>query len=150
MQPLRPTMRPVSITTTTEAIMSTSIPKQHPSVVLRSQYDHMKALLAVCLAVVAALATSVVLVATDDNDPAGADKRPGALGVGSLGAAGAMATSPKHEIALRRSTAVVTVPGSARYDGGPDEGTRGPTRVASPTSTRFDGGPDEGTRGIGH
>ncbi|HVE67345.1 MAG TPA: hypothetical protein VNB64_02065 [Solirubrobacteraceae bacterium] len=33
----------------------------------------------------------------------------------------------------------------ARFDGGPDEGTRGSGSVAP--GTRFDGGPDEGSRG---
>jgi hypothetical protein len=47
-----------------------------------------------------------------------------------------------------------------RYDGGPDEGTRGivrstPSPAGSPPTTssdgtRYDGGPEEGTRGIRH
>ncbi|MDP8907956.1 MAG: hypothetical protein M3N47_02315 [Chloroflexota bacterium] len=34
-----------------------------------------------------------------------------------------------------------------RFDGGPEEGTRGPAAAASSPGTRFDGGPEEGTRG---
>jgi hypothetical protein len=33
-----------------------------------------------------------------------------------------------------------------RYDGGPDEGTRGSSATAS--GIRYDGGPDEGSRGL--
>jgi hypothetical protein len=33
-----------------------------------------------------------------------------------------------------------------RYDGGPDEGTRGIVAAPAP-STRYDGGPEEGSRG---
>jgi hypothetical protein len=38
--------------------------------------------------------------------------------------------------------------GFTRFDGGPEEGTRGAVRTSSPT-VRFDGGPEEGTRGAG-
>lgn len=39
------------------------------------------------------------------------------------------------------------VPTDTRYDGGPNEGTRGPS--GSPPINRYDGGPEEGTRGPG-
>jgi hypothetical protein len=39
--------------------------------------------------------------------------------------------------------------GTSRYDGGPEEGTRGPSAFGS-SATRYDGGPEEGTRGLGH
>ena len=42
------------------------------------------------------------------------------------------------------------VPGAARYDGGPEEGTRGLSSPTVPDSVRYDGGPEEGTRGLGH
>jgi hypothetical protein len=35
-------------------------------------------------------------------------------------------------------------PGEVRYDGGPEEGSRG---IAAPPATRYDGGPEEGSRG---
>jgi hypothetical protein len=50
--------------------MGQSIPQQHPAVVLRSHYRHLKALLAVVMLVVAALTATVVLLATDSKDPA--------------------------------------------------------------------------------
>jgi hypothetical protein len=42
--------------------------------------------------------------------------------------------------------AAVLYTSNTRFDGGPQEGTRGETVLYS-TSTRFDGGPNEGTRG---
>jgi hypothetical protein len=39
-------------------------------------------------------------------------------------------------------------PAGTRFDGGPDEGTRGlATQAQIPAGTRFDGGPNEGSRG---
>jgi hypothetical protein len=46
---------------------------------------------------------------------------------------------------IPRSTAPVA-PGT-RYDGGPEEGTRGAITSPPAPGTRYDGGPDEGTRG---
>jgi hypothetical protein len=40
-----------------------------------------------------------------------------------------------------------TLPAGTRFDGGPDEGTRGIQAQPVAPGTRFDGGPDEGTRG---
>ena len=42
--------------------------------------------------------------------------------------------------------AIVLYSGTTRFDGGPNEGTRGAVVLLSAT-TRFDGGPNEGTRG---
>jgi hypothetical protein len=36
-----------------------------------------------------------------------------------------------------------------RYDGGPEEGSRGPLTSQMGPDTRYDGGPEEGTRGPG-
>ena len=41
------------------------------------------------------------------------------------------------------------LPAGTRFDGGPDEGTRGLSAQSQlPAGTRFDGGPDEGSRGV--
>ena len=45
---------------------------------------------------------------------------------------------------VRRSDVTSPAVGPARFDGGPDEGSRGAT-IQPGASTRFDGGPDEGT-----
>ena len=47
--------------------MSQAISDQHPAVVLRSHYNHMRALLAVAMIAVVGLAAAVVIVATQDD-----------------------------------------------------------------------------------
>ena len=100
--------------------MGQVIPRQHPAVVLKSQYKNLRALLVAALIAVVALSAAVVILAND------ADKE--------------ASTAPiSHQQNL---------PDGTRFDGGPDEGTRGiSTGAALPAGTRFDGGPDEGTRG---
>jgi hypothetical protein len=108
--------------TTQEAVMGQVIPKQHPSVVLRSHFRAIRALLAVALVAICALATALVIVSDDaDNVATVAPK-----------------STPQQQQAL---------PAGTRFDGGPDEGTRGPQAYPAAPGTRFDGGPDEGTRG---
>ena len=80
--------------------MSQPLPAQHPAVVLRSAYDHIRALLAVAMIAVVALAATVVILAINDD--------------GGSTVAGTPA-----------SAAAPSSPGAARYDGGPEEGTRG-------------------------
>ena len=100
--------------------MGQPIPSQHPSVVLRSHYKAVRALLAVAMAALIALAAAVVILA-DDEDRAISTAQP----------------------AVQQQT----LPSGTRFDGGPDEGTRGPQAYPLAPGTRFDGGPDEGTRG---
>jgi hypothetical protein len=124
--------------------MGHAIPSQHPAVVLRSRYQQLRALLATAMIAVIGLSTAVVILATDD-DPA----------TNASSATQASAPSPT---------------GSTRYDGGPEEGTRGAipaqpritqqqafpglasqaleSAQAPAQGSRYDGGPEEGTRGI--
>jgi hypothetical protein len=102
--------------------MGQVIPRQHPEVVLRSHFNAVRALLCVALVAIVALATTVVIVANDDNDAAPVSAQPKAA---------------EQQI----------LPPGTRFDGGPDEGTRGPQAYPVAPGTRFDGGPDEGTRG---
>lgn len=102
--------------------MSDAITQQHPAVVLRSHYVHLRTLLAIALVAIVALSVTVVVIATRDQAPA------------------------------VRTAAPVSAPvsvGTTRYDGGPEEGTRGSV-PAEPAGIRYDGGPEEGTRGPGH
>jgi hypothetical protein len=100
--------------------MGQVIPRQHPAVVLRSHYKAVVAMLCLALVAIVALATTLVIVANDENDTA---------------------------VTAQPSVQQQNVPPGTRFDGGPDEGTRG-IQVAPPApGTRFDGGPDEGTRG---
>jgi hypothetical protein len=102
--------------------MGQPIPAQHPSVVLRSHFKLVRSLLILAMAAVCALAAVVVILANDDDQ-----------------------ASP-----VSKSTPAVqpqTQPGT-RFDGGPEEGTRGlAAQPQLPAGTRFDGGPEEGTRG---
>jgi hypothetical protein len=110
-----------------EAVMAQALPTQHPAVVLRSHYLQLRALLAVAMVAVVGLTAAVVVLATHDDSGAG----PGS--------------------ATQVSTPAPT--GSTRYDGGPEEGSRGPLSVGAPSNeapgTRYDGGPEEGSRGSG-
>lgn len=102
--------------------MSDAISRQHPAVVLRSHYVHLRALLAIAMIAVLGLTVAVVVLASGDAQP------------------------------TARTATPVSAPvpvGTTRYDGGPDEGTRGPGAFGA-TDRRYDGGPEEGTRGIGH
>ena len=56
------------------------------------------------------------------------------------------AGSSVSELPASRSDNRSAEPGT-RYDGGPEEGTRGAVAAPSSPGTRYDGGPEEGTRG---
>ena len=95
--------------------MSPVVPKQHPAVVLRSHYLHLRGLLAITVIALVAMAVAVVILASSGT---------------STSATPAAATAPVST-------------GTTRYDGGPEEGSRG--AVGRPVaSTRYDGGPEEG------
>jgi hypothetical protein len=98
--------------------MGKAIPRQHPAVVLRSHYQQLRALLATAMIAVVGLTAAVVILATDDDRD---------TSTGS--ATQASAPSPA---------------GSTRYDGGPEEGTRGAVAAQQP-GVRYLGGPEEGT-----
>ena len=105
--------------------MGQVIPRQHPAVVLKSHYKAVRALLAAALVAIVALSATVVILANDDDNAK-------------------VSAQPQ---AAQPQAAQQHAPG-VRFDGGPDEGTRGiSTGAGLPAGTRFDGGPDEGTRG---
>jgi hypothetical protein len=117
--------------------MGKAIPTQHPAVVLRSHYQQLRALLAILMIAVVGLSAAVVILATNDDRDTSASSATQVIAPGPTG--------------------------NTRYDGGPEEGTRGvvpaPLPQANATalpqrmldgatdSTRYDGGPEEGTRG---
>jgi hypothetical protein len=57
--------------------MGQAIPTQHPAVVLRSHYNHLRALLAAALIALVGLTVAVVILATD-NDAASTSSAPAA------------------------------------------------------------------------
>ena len=106
--------------------MSHSISPQHPAVVLRSRYVHVRELLTIAMIAVVGLTAAVVILAINDD----ADTSAGSA----------------------RQLSAPSPTGSTRYDGGPEEGSRGiqPSSAATSPSPgiRFDGGPEEGTSGF--
>lgn len=48
--------------------MAQAVPTQHPAVVLRSHYRHLRALLAIAMIAVIGLTAAVVILATDNGD----------------------------------------------------------------------------------
>jgi hypothetical protein len=145
--------------------MGHAIPKQHPAVVLRSHYNLVRALLGVAMIALVGLVIALVIVANDDDEPA------------SIGAVQAVPASPPLEqlpayptpapeavspgadrsysgpAPTRKLDGATDIPRTAplepgtRYDGGPEEGTRGAIATPQTPGTRYDGGPEEGTRG---
>jgi hypothetical protein len=101
--------------------MGRAIPQEHPAVVLRSHYKLLRALLAVAMIAVVGLSAAVVILAIDEDRET------------SAGSATQVST---------RSPA-----GTTRYDGGPEEGTRGVVAARQP-GVRFDGGPEEGSAAL--
>ena len=100
--------------------MANAIPARHPAVVLRSHYRQLGALLAIAMIAVVGLTAAVVILATNDD----------------------------HDTGASSATQVIapTPTGSTRYDGSPEEGSRGLV-PAQPPGTRYDDGPEEGSRG---
>jgi hypothetical protein len=99
------------------------IPRQHPALVLRSQFNQLRALLAVALIAVAGLTVAVVILANDSDDVSSTSA---AKPVGSINYGDSKHVNP--------STVYPTVPfpqlehpqqsriDGTRYDGGPEEG----------------------------
>jgi hypothetical protein len=139
--------------------MEKAISTQHPAVVLRSHFRIVRALLIVALIAVAGLTAAVVIVANDD-DVAGTSS---ASPAGAINYGGFNPATGRPESAPLPQTQPQAPAGTTRYDGGPEEGSRGPVKDYSSNSatgdvapvpsqapeTRYDGGPEEGTRGPG-
>jgi hypothetical protein len=101
--------------------MGQPIPKQHPAVVLRAHYKAVRALLVIATAAVIALATAVVILANDDET----------------------VTSTAQPAVQQQS-----LPQGTRFDGGPDEGTRGPQSYweSSEPRSSYQPAPADGTK----
>jgi hypothetical protein len=146
--------------------MGTVIPKQHPAVVLRSQFNLVRGLLAVAMVALIGLTIAVVILANENEDitttrageaapvipnnvsrlPAYPTPAPESVSPGSSRDYSGAAPTRK----LDGSTDIprsAPVPPGTRYDGGPEEGTSGTLTSPLPPGTRYDGGPEEGTHG---
>jgi hypothetical protein len=102
--------------------MGKAVASQHPAVVLRSHYRLARALLAVATIAVVALSVAVVILATDGDEVSSTSSarptEPIRYG-GFNPATGRPESAPLPQREARSASAT-------RYDGGPDEGTRGP------------------------
>jgi hypothetical protein len=129
--------------------MGQPIPAQHPSVVLRSQFNLVRTLLAIAMVAVLALATVVVILANDEDQVSGGAASAGAIPSRGTNYGGFNPATGRPDAApLPRSEP--QLPAGTRYDGGPEEGTRGGATSVQPQTApgaRYDGGPEEGTRG---
>jgi hypothetical protein len=158
--------------------MGKAIPSQHPAVVLRSHFKHVRALLAVAIIAVVGLTAAVVILATDEDGGTSTGSAtqvsaPGASsGVrydggpeeGTSGVVPAPLPGVRYDGGPEEGTAALTQrsapttfdphstrsPSGARYDGGPEEGTSGSLTAPLSPGIRYDGGPEEGSRGNGH
>jgi hypothetical protein len=148
-----------------EAVMGQAIPRQHPAVVLRSHYNHLRALLAVAMIAVVGLTVAVVILANDNDQVSGTSvARPiESLNYGDFNPATGRpdSTSTRYDGGPEEGTrgvAPAPQPG-VRYDGGPEEGTAALTQRSAPATfdsssidsrpgVRYDGGPEEGSRGV--
>jgi hypothetical protein len=123
--------------------MGQATPTQHPAVVLRSHYNHLRALLAVAMIAVAGLIAAVMILATnDETDTSGGS----ASSPSSLTAQSQPRPTQEQAFPGLARQARGLQPDGPRQAGGPDGGTRGvaparqPNVDASP-GARHDGGP---------
>ena len=133
--------------------MGQPIPAQHPSVVLRPHFNLSQTLLAFAMAAVLALGAGVVILANDADQVASTNRAAPAVQPSQpqLPAGTRFDGGPDEGTRGLAAQAQPQLPAGTRFDGGPDEGTRGLAAQAQPqlpAGTRFDGGPDEGTRGL--
>jgi hypothetical protein len=132
-----------------EAVMGKAIPTQHPAVVLRSHYRQLRALLAVAMIAVVGLTVAVVILANDDGQITGTSS---AEPIESINYGGFNPATGRPDTAPLPNQGRVAQPPSTRYDGGPEEGSRGARSSGTASSagpgTRYDGGPEEGSRGM--
>jgi hypothetical protein len=106
-----------------EAVMGEAIPRQHPAVVLRSQFNQLRALLAVALIAVAGLTVAVVILANDSDEIGSTSSA--AKPAESIRYGGFNPATGRPESAPIPRLAQPLQGGDTRYDGGPEEGTRG-------------------------
>ena len=133
--------------------MGQAIPTQHPAVVLRSHYNHLRALLVIATIGLVSLAGAVAILATDDDRDTSASSP---IEVSSRGPNAGIRYDGGPEEGTR--SVVTTPPPATCYDGGPEEGAAALAQRPAPATfdansikespgVRYDGGPEEGTRG---
>ena len=127
----------------------------HPSAPLGAYVRaHRLLALAALLALVATTAVVLLLAIGDNPSTSSTADQPRAAERADGGPESAPLPQQEHPLRSRLGTTQSGAPiTSSRYDGGPEEGTRGMPSSNAPSTTaagvRFDGGPEEGSRGLG-
>jgi hypothetical protein len=123
--------------------MGQAVPSQNPAVVLQSQFNRLRAFLAVALIAVIGLTVAVVIVANDENQPSTASSAApiGHIHYGGFNpATGRPQSVPlaqqEHPLQSRVGTAQPDAPiTGSRSDGAADEGTTGPKDYSKNSAT---------------
>ena len=113
--------------------MGKAISTQHPAVVLRSQYRHLRTLLAIAMIAVVGLTAAVVILAIDENT------------VGQKVSSAPIAANPTSAARSDggpEESAVAASVGTQPTVSGPDE-SRAAAAIGSGGGTTETGGPDE-------
>jgi hypothetical protein len=122
--------------------MGKAIPSQHPAVVLRSSYTLVRALLAIAMIAVVGLTAAVVILANDRDEVTDmSETRP----IESINYGGFNPATGRPESAPLPQGEAQSPSATARYDGGPEEGTRGPVKDHSKLDP---GGPRGNRQGV--
>ena len=110
--------------------MGQAVPSQNPAVVLQSQFNRLRAFLAVALIAVIGLTVAVVIVANEENQPSTASSaRPiGQIHYGGFNPA----TGRPQSVPLAQQEHPLQ---SRVTDGAPDEGTTGPKDYSKNSAT---------------
>jgi hypothetical protein len=105
--------------------MGQALRPQHPAVVLRSRYVHLRALLAIAMIAVVGLTVAVVILA-GNGAPGSSASLAAASGSSSARTSFHVpAHAREHGGAPVPELRAAPLPHGQRYDGGPDEGSRG-------------------------
>jgi hypothetical protein len=114
--------------------MGNTVPAQHPSVVLRSHFQLVRALLLAATIAIVGLSIWVVILANDEDQPSRTASSAEALRYGGFNPA----TGQPQSAPLPQEHPLQSRIGTTRYDGGPEEGTR--AVVPAPVPTTDSGG----------
>jgi hypothetical protein len=123
----------MSIIPNQEAVMGNAIPAQHPSVVLRWHLQIVRAALAAAMIAVVGLSIAVVMVATD-TQLVSSTRSASAVYPAHYGSFNPKVWQQESAPLAQEENAVKSSIGSTRYDGGPEEGTRGSVQAPAPNS----------------
>jgi hypothetical protein len=114
--------------------MGNPVPAQHPSVVLRSHFQLVRALLVAATIAVVGLSIWVVILANDADQPSQTAGSAQSLSPESI-RYGGFNPATGQPTAIQQEQSVQSRIGTTRYDGGPEEGTRVvPVPVPVPTT----------------